>query len=127
MPNTSFHQSLQFADVFLTSQTFVTNLHLLRIALQVARKIAPCDGVFNLFLFISGPKPETVNDFWRMIFEFKCPTIVMLTTLKEMGKVRELKNEILMQRSRIPYFQLKGEARTGHGRYCFGNGVLLDL
>ena len=98
-----------------------------RIALQVARKIAPCDRAFNLFLFISGPKPKTVYDFWRMIFEFKCPTIVMLTTLKEMGKVRELKNEILMQRSRIPYIQLKGEAITGHGRYCFGNGVLLDL
>ena len=28
-----------------------------------------------------------MNDFWRMIFEHKCPTIVMLTTLKEMGKV----------------------------------------
>ena len=39
-----------------------------------------------LFLFV-GPKPKTVNDFWRMIFEQKCPTIVMLTTLKEMGKV----------------------------------------
>ena len=37
--------------------------------------------------FLSGPKPKTVNDFWRMIFEHKCPTIVMLTTLKEMGKV----------------------------------------
>ena len=29
-----------------------------------------------------------MNDFWRMIFEHKCPTIVMLTTLKEMGKVK---------------------------------------
>ena len=38
------------------------------------------------FVFL-GPKPKTVNDFWRMIFEHKCPTIVMLTTLKEMGKV----------------------------------------
>ena len=39
------------------------------------------------FVFL-GPKPKTVNDFWRMIFEHKCPTIVMLTTLKEMGKVK---------------------------------------
>ncbi|XP_046858702.1 receptor-type tyrosine-protein phosphatase U-like [Xenia sp. Carnegie-2017] len=33
------------------------------------------------------PKPKTVNDFWDD-FEQKCPTIVMLTTLKEMGKVK---------------------------------------
>ena len=40
-----------------------------------------------MFFVFLGPKPKTVNDFWRMIFEHKCPTIVMLTTLKEMGKV----------------------------------------
>ena len=36
----------QFANMFLTYQKSVTNLHLLimtRIALQVARKIAPCN------------------------------------------------------------------------------------
>ncbi|XP_046858719.1 receptor-type tyrosine-protein phosphatase kappa-like [Xenia sp. Carnegie-2017] len=38
------------------------------------------------YIATQGPKPKTVNDFWRMIFEQKCPTIVMLTTLKEMGK-----------------------------------------
>ncbi|XP_028402620.1 receptor-type tyrosine-protein phosphatase S-like [Dendronephthya gigantea] len=40
------------------------------------------------YIATQGPKPKTVNDFWRMIFEYKCPTIVMLTTLKEMGKVK---------------------------------------
>ena len=40
------------------------------------------------YLIFSGPKPETVQDLWRMIFEHKCPTVVMLTTLKEMGKVQ---------------------------------------
>ncbi|XP_046858728.1 receptor-type tyrosine-protein phosphatase T-like [Xenia sp. Carnegie-2017] len=40
------------------------------------------------YIATQGPKPKTVNDFWRMIFEQKCPTIVMLTTLKEMGKVK---------------------------------------
>ena len=41
----------QFVNIFLTYQTFVTNLHLLiksRIPLQVARKIAPCDRAFNV-------------------------------------------------------------------------------
>lgn len=44
----------------------------------------------NVLLFhFSGPKPKTIDDFWRMIFEHKCSTIVMLTTLKEMGRVRK--------------------------------------
>ena len=47
---------------------------------------------FNMFFVFLGPKPKTVNDFWRMIFEHKCPTIVMLTTLKEMGKVVHERN-----------------------------------
>ena len=35
----------------------------------------------------TGPLAETVGDFWRMIWEFKLPTIVMLTRLVEMSKV----------------------------------------
>uniref|UniRef100_A0A669AYV4 protein-tyrosine-phosphatase n=1 Tax=Oreochromis niloticus TaxID=8128 RepID=A0A669AYV4_ORENI len=39
---------------------------------------------FTTFLgSVSGPKPETVADFWRMIWEQKTATIVMLTNLKE--------------------------------------------
>ena len=47
LANTRFHHRLLII-IFLTYQTFVTNLHLLRvrIALQVARKIAPCDRAF---------------------------------------------------------------------------------
>lgn len=35
----------------------------------------------------SGPKLETVADFWRMIWEQKTATIVMLTNLKERKEV----------------------------------------
>uniref|UniRef100_A0A8C8F227 Receptor-type tyrosine-protein phosphatase alpha n=1 Tax=Oncorhynchus tshawytscha TaxID=74940 RepID=A0A8C8F227_ONCTS len=34
-------------------------------------------------LSLSGPKEETVNDFWRMIWEQNTATIVMVTNLKE--------------------------------------------
>ncbi|KAI5610761.1 protein tyrosine phosphatase, receptor type, E, b isoform X1 [Silurus asotus] len=37
----------------------------------------------NKFIATQGPKPETVADFWRMVWEHKCATIVMLTNIRE--------------------------------------------
>ena len=38
-------------------------------------------------LCLSGPKEETVNDYWRMIWEQNTATIVMVTNLKERKEV----------------------------------------
>lgn len=42
------------------------------------------------FLLLPGPKLETVADFWRMVWEQKTATIVMLTNLKERKEVLTL-------------------------------------
>ncbi|XP_063696945.1 receptor-type tyrosine-protein phosphatase delta [Culicoides brevitarsis] len=40
------------------------------------------------YIACQGPKPETCNDFWRMILELKVESIVMLTSFKEGNKVK---------------------------------------
>ena len=40
------------------------------------------------YLATQGPKPETIYDFWRMAYFEQSPLIVMLTNLKEEGKVK---------------------------------------
>ena len=40
-----------------------------------------------VYLYSLGPLPETFNDFWRMVWEKNCSSIVMLTNLQERHKV----------------------------------------
>ena len=45
-------------------------------------------AVTKLLPVVSGPLEETVDDFWRMVWEQGTFTIVMLTKLEERGRVR---------------------------------------
>ena len=41
----------------------------------------------DYFIATQGPLPHTVEDFWRMVWEWKCHTIVMLTEVLEREQV----------------------------------------
>ena len=45
--------------------------------------------LYNIIINViyPGPLPHTVSDFWRMIWELKLPTIIMLTKVTENGMV----------------------------------------
>ena len=40
-----------------------------------------------VLLCFPGPTDTTVSDFWQMIWDQKCPVIVMLTNIEENGRV----------------------------------------
>ena len=45
-------------------------------------------------MIFSGPLKDTVEDFWRMVWEQRLPTIVMLTQLVEAAKVLSCTHEL---------------------------------
>ena len=49
------------------------------------------------FFLLQGPLPETLADFWRLVWEQRSSTIVMLTRLEERARVKcdQVSEEIL--------------------------------
>ncbi|THU49815.1 hypothetical protein C4D60_Mb06t13550 [Musa balbisiana] len=44
------------------------------------------------FIATQGPLPETFEDFWEMVFEYRCPAIVMLTRVDNHRMMRKCAN-----------------------------------
>lgn len=46
----------------------------------------------DYFIATQGPLAHTVEDFWRMVWEWKCHTVVMLTEVQEREQVRDARH-----------------------------------
>lgn len=44
----------------------------------------------NAYIATQGPLPETFGDFWRMVWEQRAATVVMMTRLEEKSRVSHL-------------------------------------
>lgn len=94
LPFFSFFKGYQEKNKFIAAQGNIGHFVSLESSLLKSRCIILSALMFCfdvcICLGLSGPKEETVNDFWRMIWEQNTATIVMVTNLKERKEVRLL-------------------------------------
>ena len=72
------------------------------IKLIINIKLYICIYIYYIYIYYvyilkicppAGPTPETISDFWQMIWDVKLAVIVMLTKVDENGKVRPERSE----------------------------------
>ena len=77
----------------------------------------------NEYIATQGPLPDTVGDFWRLVWDHDCATIVMLTNLVEKMKVECVKHTLWLfstvlisdtALSKYPYYSVILKKATDH-------------
>ena len=54
---------------------------------KIANNAQGYRAAIKQYIATQGPLTGTIEDFWRLVWEQRCSTIVMLTNLVEGGKV----------------------------------------
>ena len=68
----------------------------------------------DAYIATQGPLKNTVEDLWKMMWEYQCGCIVMLCQLMEDGQVLVIYN---LQRQKACYFFRRAATATGQERW----------
>lgn len=67
-----------------------TRVHSKNTIIKGQAVIVPLLCLYLCYFFPPGPKQETLYDFWRMVWQENCFSIVMITKLVEVGRVSDM-------------------------------------
>lgn len=80
----------------------------------------------NGYIATQGPLDETIEDFWRMIWEHNVTIIVMLTKLKEMGREKCAQYWPIDRSMRYGYFIIDPLGEYHMSQYLLSEFKLTD-